>query len=55
MMKLQGATFDIIDIPADMVERSKRSIRSIFNCKRLATYDENLLSKSIWKMKTQLL
>jgi elongation factor G len=39
----QGATFDIIDIPADMVDEVKE-YRSIL-IEEIATYDENLLEK----------
>ncbi|VXB47284.1 protein chain elongation factor EF-G, GTP-binding [Flavobacterium sp. 9AF] len=39
----QGATFDIIDIPADMVDDVKK-YRSIL-IEEIATYDENLLDK----------
>ena len=39
----QGATFDIIDIPADMVDEVKQ-YRSIL-IEEIATYDENLLEK----------
>ena len=39
----QGATFDIIDIPADMVDEVKQ-YRSIL-IEEIATYDENLLDK----------
>ncbi|MCI9843814.1 elongation factor G [Flavobacterium pectinovorum] len=39
----QGATFDIVDIPADMVDEV-RQYRSIL-IEEIATYDENLLDK----------
>ncbi|HBK83302.1 MAG TPA: elongation factor G, partial [Flavobacterium sp.] len=39
----QGATFDIVDIPADMVDEVKQ-YRSIL-IEEIATYDENLLDK----------
>ena len=39
----QGATFDIVDIPADMVDEVKH-YRSIL-IEEIATYDENLLDK----------
>ena len=39
----QGATFDVIDIPADMVDEVKE-YRSIL-IEEIATYDENLLEK----------
>ena len=39
----QGATFDIVDIPADMVDEVKE-YRSIL-IEEIATYDENLLDK----------
>ncbi|MFC0776808.1 elongation factor G [Flavobacterium sp. HJSW_4] len=39
----QGATFDVVDIPADMVDEV-RQYRSIL-IEEIATYDENLLDK----------
>ena len=39
----QGATFDIVDIPADMIDEVKH-YRSIL-IEEIATYDENLLDK----------
>ena len=43
MIKLRGATFDIIEIPEDMKEEA-RKYRALL-IEEVASYDENLLEK----------